>query len=74
MALFGVGYSGQRKPLDTVIVLAAEDDQLPRDAAFYQQFMGAGVNILAITTDAEAARKRYSRRTRPDCGSPRQSR
>jgi ABC-2 type transport system permease protein len=56
MALFGVGYSGQRRPLDTVISVPAASN-LPREAEFYQQFVGAAVRIVGITEDAEGARQ-----------------
>src|SRR5690242_94375 len=55
MGLFGIGYSGQYKPLDTVLVVP-QDSQLPRDAAFYQQFAGDSVHIVQIMDNADAAR------------------
>jgi ABC-2 type transport system permease protein len=60
MGLFGLGYSGQYKPLNTILVVP-QDSNLPRDAAFYQQFAGESVNIVDITADANAARDRLQR-------------
>src|SRR5688572_3131604 len=60
MALFGVGYSGQRRPLDTVISVPAASN-LPREAEFYQQFVGAAVRIVGITEDVEGARQQLQR-------------
>ena len=55
MALFGVGYSGQRRPLNTIIALP-KDTNLPRDPAFYQQFGGPAVNVVEVTDDVQRAR------------------
>lgn len=59
MALFGVGYTGVRSPLDTVVVMppAAEGvaDELPRDAGFYQQMAGPALNIVEVTEDRDWA-------------------
>jgi len=55
MALFGFGYSGQRRPLNTIIALP-KDANLPRDPAFYQQFGGPAVNVIEVTDDVQRAR------------------
>src|SRR5260370_15856909 len=47
MGLFGLGYSGQYRPLETVLVVPT-DSQLPRDVAFYQQFAGDSVHVADI--------------------------
>ncbi len=57
IGLFGLGYSGQYRPLSTVVVIPREAD-LPRDAAFYQQVAGDSVAIVDITDDAASARRR----------------
>ncbi len=54
MALFGIGYSGVRRPLDTVIVIPPTAG-LSADPEQYQDLAGAGFTIHAITTDAAAA-------------------
>src|SRR6266513_2460928 len=60
MGLFGVGYSGQYRPLSAVLIVP-QNAQLPRDPAFYQQFTGDSVRILDIGDDADAARARLQR-------------
>ena len=54
MAIFGLGYTGVHRPLDTVIVLPT-DLAIQRDAAFYQEIVGAALNIKEVTTDSAAA-------------------
>lgn len=56
MALFGFGYVG-RQPLQ-VIVVVPENSSLPHDTGFYQKLGGNGLNIAAVTPDAEAAREK----------------
>jgi ABC-2 type transport system permease protein len=60
MGLFGIGYSGQSRPLETVVVVPA-DSGLPRDASFYQQYTGDSVHIAPITDNADDARARLQR-------------
>ena len=60
MGLFGLGYSGQYRPLDTVLVVPASAN-LPRDPAFYQQFGGGSVQVVDVTDDVQAARERLRR-------------
>jgi len=55
MGLFGIGYSGQYRPLNAVLVVP-NDAGLPRDAAFYQQFVGDAVRIVDIADTADAGR------------------
>jgi ABC-2 type transport system permease protein len=54
MALFGFGYSGFRRPLDTIVVLPA-DLGLPTDTQTYQDVAGEGLRITLITADTAAA-------------------
>jgi ABC-2 type transport system permease protein len=60
MGLFGIGYSGQSRPLNAVLVVPAAAN-LPRDVSFYQQFTGDSVSLVEITEDANAARVRLQR-------------
>src|SRR5713226_8202448 len=60
MGLFGLGYSGQYRPLNTLLVVPTTSD-LPRDASFYQQYVGDSVTIVGITDDVNAARARLQR-------------
>ena len=56
MAVFGLGYTGARKPLATSIVIPPEVG-LSRDAAYYQTLAGAPLEIREVTenrADAEA--------------------
>jgi ABC-2 type transport system permease protein len=55
MGLFGIGYSGQYRPLNTVLVVPASAT-LPRDVNFYQQYVGESVRVVNLTEDVDAAR------------------
>jgi ABC-2 type transport system permease protein len=54
MALFGFGYSGFRRPLDTIVVLPSELG-LPTDVKTYQDVAGEGLKITQVTPDERAA-------------------
>lgn len=54
MALFGLGYSGYRRPLDTVVVVP-DGSGLPTDAKAYQDVAGEGLKIDHVTPDEESA-------------------
>jgi ABC-2 type transport system permease protein len=54
MAVFGLGYTGVHRPLETVIVIPT-DIQLPRDPAYYGNIVGQGVHVQQITDDAGPA-------------------
>jgi ABC-2 type transport system permease protein len=60
MGAFGAGYSGQYRPLETVIAVSGNPN-LPRDPAFYQQFGGPSVHIADVTDDVEGARAELRR-------------
>ena len=57
MAIFGLGYTGVRKPLDTVIVIPPEL-AMPRDAAYYQELSGAALSIVGVAESADEPRAR----------------
>lgn len=57
MAVFGLGYSGIKRPLETVIV-APPESGLPTDVATYQELAGGGLHIGEVTTDPAAAEAR----------------
>lgn len=57
MALFGVGYSGYRRPLATIVVVPSESG-LPTDVASYSDISGSGLEVIEITTDEAAAEAR----------------
>ncbi len=54
MAIFGLGYSGERRPLETVVVIPATAG-LPTDVKTYQDLAGGGLHIQAVTEDQAAA-------------------
>ena len=54
MALFGAGYSGERRPLETVIVVPPSSG-LPTDLELYRELGGGGFTIRAIAPDRAAA-------------------
>ena len=57
MAVFGLGYSGFKRLLETVIV-APPDSGIPTDVATYQEPAGGGLHISEVTTDRAAAEAR----------------
>ena len=57
LALFGVGYSGYRRPLDTVVVVPP-DSGLPTDVKAYDEISGAGLTVVDVTTDEASADRR----------------
>ena len=57
MAIFGVGFSGVRRPLETLIVVP-ESSQLPADASEYQELAGAPLHIADVVDDRAAAEAR----------------
>ncbi|MEA2610446.1 MAG: type transport system permease protein [Chloroflexota bacterium] len=50
MAIFGLGYNGQHRPLETVVVIPPTSG-LPNDVATYQALAGGGLHIAAVTPD-----------------------
>lgn len=57
MAVFGLGYSGVKRPLETVIV-AVPSSGLPADVETYQELAGGGLHIAEVTQDRAAAEAR----------------
>jgi ABC-2 type transport system permease protein len=55
MAVFGLGYTGVHRPLDTVVVIPP-NLELPRDATFYQDLAGPALHIISVDETADAAR------------------
>src|SRR5438105_3022869 len=60
MGLFGLGYSGQYRPLETILVIPTSSN-LPHDAGFYQQYVGDSVHLTGITDNVDEARQRLLR-------------
>jgi ABC-2 type transport system permease protein len=55
LAVFGLGYTGIHRPLDTVLVIP-QNLPLPQDAAYYADIAGPGINVLGVTGDGDQAR------------------
>jgi ABC-2 type transport system permease protein len=60
MGLFGIGYSGYRRPLDTVVVVP-QSVGLSADAKTYQDVAGEGLHVDSITPDEQTAMQRLAR-------------
>ena len=61
LALFGAGFSGYRRPLDTVIVVPP-DSGLPTTVDAYKDISGAGLEVTDVTTDEASAQQRLEDR------------
>ena len=59
MVVFGLGYNGIRRPLDTVVVIPPSSG-LPTDVATYQQLAGGGLHIDSVAPDASSAQQRLA--------------
>jgi ABC-2 type transport system permease protein len=57
MLIFGIGYTGARKPFPAEIVVPPESG-LSTEAAYYQEVAGPRVDIVRVSDDAEAAEDR----------------
>lgn len=57
MAIFGVGFSGVRRPLETLIVIPGSSE-LPRETEQYQDLAGPPLHIVEILDDRAAAEER----------------
>ncbi len=57
MAVFGVGFSGIRRPLETLIVIPSSS-QLPGDAEQYQELAGPPLHIAEVLDDRGVAEER----------------
>jgi ABC-2 type transport system permease protein len=54
MALFGAGYDGYRRALETVVVVPP-GSSIPTDTASYQALSGPGLHIAAVVSDVATA-------------------
>jgi ABC-2 type transport system permease protein len=57
MAIFGLGFNGIRRPLETIVVVPA-DSQLPTNAADYQQLAGPALHVAEVVPDRATAEAR----------------
>ena len=60
MAIFGLGYSGYRRPLDTIVVIPPQSG-LPTDKDTYAKVGGEGLRIVDVVPDGAAAMDRLAR-------------
>jgi ABC-2 type transport system permease protein len=60
MAIFGLGYSGYRRPLDTIVVVPPQSG-LPTDKETYAKVGGEGLRIVDVVPDGAAAMDRLAR-------------
>ena len=61
LAIFGAGYSGYRRPLNTVIVVP-QGSGLPTTVDAYEDISGAGLEVTDVTTDEASAQQRLEDR------------
>jgi ABC-2 type transport system permease protein len=54
MLLFGVGYTGYRRPFVTQVVIPAESE-LPAEPEFYEELAPGRIEVTAVTRDRDAA-------------------
>jgi len=50
MAIFGLGYSGFKRPLNTIVVVPPQTG-LPTDPAYYENIAGAGIKVVQVAQD-----------------------
>jgi ABC-2 type transport system permease protein len=60
MAMFGLGYSGFRRPLATIVVVPAHSG-LPSDRDAYAKVAGEGLVIVDVVADEQTAMERLRR-------------
>ena len=57
MAIFGLGFNGIRRPLETIVVVPP-GSQLPSNVADYQQLAGPALHIAEVVPDRATAEER----------------
>lgn len=62
MALFGLGYDGERQPFNTIVVLPS-GSQLPHDVATYDRMQTPGLRVVGVTEDRSAAEAQLMERS-----------
>lgn len=60
MSLFGVGYSGYQRPLNTIMVIPA-GATISREANYYQKLAGSDLHIVGVTDNLQVARIELAR-------------
>jgi ABC-2 type transport system permease protein len=59
MVVFGLGFNGVRRPLETVVVIPPGSG-LPTEVASYQALAGGGLHVDSVVPDASAAQQRLA--------------
>jgi ABC-2 type transport system permease protein len=54
MAVFGLGYNGERRPLETAVIIPPSSG-LPQDIQTYQDLAGGGLHIQSVSGDVASA-------------------
>jgi ABC-2 type transport system permease protein len=62
MVIFGLGYNGVRRPLETVVVIPPGSG-LPTDVASYQKLAGGGLHVTAVVPDPKPAEQSLAQGT-----------
>ena len=57
MLVFGLGYTGSRKPFAAEVVIP-QDSTLPRDTEFYSELAPGRIQVTQVTDDRDAAMQR----------------
>jgi ABC-2 type transport system permease protein len=57
MLIFGLGYTGSRRPFATEIVVP-QGSELPQDPGFYEALAPGRITVVSVTSDADAAANR----------------
>ena len=57
MAIFGLGFNGVRRPLETIVVVPP-DSQLPTNVADYQELAGPALHVAEVVQDRATAESR----------------
>jgi ABC-2 type transport system permease protein len=60
MAIFGLGYSGFRRPLSTIVVIPPQSG-LPTDTDTYAKVAGEGLRVVSVVPDEAAAMDQLNR-------------
>ncbi|HEX6656374.1 MAG TPA: ABC transporter permease [Candidatus Limnocylindria bacterium] len=61
MLIFGLGYTGSRRPFATEVVVPQQSD-LPRDPSFYEDLAPGKMDVVSVTSDENAATQRLRNR------------
>ena len=60
MAIFGIGYNGVRRPVDTILVVPPQSG-LSQDVNTYAPLVEPAVHVVSVTPDEAAARQQLEK-------------